>query len=148
MANEWKYLSMFFFLSLFERLLHDGKQFFLLLPMPFHFSHSESFSLSQIDIFASHIYTMSECELCTSSRVSFAAKSHILLFALARAPKSLHLKVIHLFAYTLSKHNTHNPIRLFANDNNVSCSKHFQTFLIANKGIPGVRLFHRNLKIL
>lgn len=34
---------------------------------------------------------------------------------------------VSLFSFTLSKSNTHNPIRLFANDNNVLCS-HFQTF--------------------
>lgn len=48
--------------------------------------------------------------------------------------------VIHLFSFTLSKHNTHNPIRLFANDNNVSCSKCFRIFFTATKGMNWISL--------
>lgn len=82
---------------------------------------------------------------CTrASRVYFAAKSHIRsLFFLVSRLKHQRVciwNVIHLFSFTLSKHNTHNPIRLFANDNNVSCSKCFRTFFTATKGMNWILL--------
>lgn len=62
--------------------------------------------------------------------------------------KRSHLKVIHLFSSTLSKYNTHNPIRLFANDNNVSCSqKPFTTECWTTRGIEeAIKLLHFQYK--
>ena len=146
-ANEWKSLTIHFIWTYL--LVHDsntdGKQFLshcyqcLFIPH-IHFpcslarssARSLSLALKRIDVFASHVTRRENSSHAFDyRRVSFAVKSKFFP-QLTKAPKSLHLKVIHLFPFTLSKHNTHNPIRLFANDNNVSCSnnvcEHFSLF--------------------
>lgn len=73
-------------------------------------------SLTQIDIFHSHIYSFSLTIpfhisifslYCNLNRIFYPEKKE------KRKEDSHMWKVIHLFSFTLSKHNKHNPIRLY-----------------------------------